>query len=286
MAEATSRTVLAPGTLIVLGAASPRVHARRSARLAQRPAVVIIVDPFIDRHAPPPTHLVSGSVRTTVLDGMPARDDSEATLGIWSANWLVGPREPTRALHTLFPGLRCLERRSIRTRSMSGIAEALPPSGDPVTVWVDAPGSEADILAMLQTSTFAPRVCSLSIRAGLEVYFDGGLDSMSLISHLRERGYRLAGLDDEDPDFPDLSFTRQQVSVGNEGVSGHLATTKEVVHIDLEQQIWRLTDQVEQLMSDNTLLIDQIRDRQATIDRLLDELHAERAARSDATKVP
>lgn len=272
MARYRARAGLEQGSLIVFGIASAKVHADRMTQLSHRPAEVVILDPMVAPWSEPPAHWVSGTKRTILLDGVPAESDGEVVLSIWSVGSFSGPREPSAALMALQPDLRRLRRQTVRARAMARLAEALRALPDPLSVWIDAPGLEAEIVTLLQSSQLAPRLQSLTVRVGVVACFEGAADAAALTSSLEKAGFRLADTGLGDPNVPDLRFVPEQGSSIGTQVNPGLADAAIPYRTGLEQQIWGMAEQVERLRFERAALSDELSRQQTYIQHLLAEI--------------
>ena len=195
----------ASGALVVIGMASPEVHAARVAALRTRPAHVVILDPLIDPSAPGDEEL-AGTETTLRLACLPGPRSGPAEIAVWSANGLTSLHPPTTALRALFPGLRCRARHDTRLETATTLAGALTNLPDPVSLWIDAPGSEATILAVLGDAGLLAQTDRVLLRCGVESFFEGAADAATLTARLEALGFRLEAREEADPDFPELSF--------------------------------------------------------------------------------
>ncbi|GGE25864.1 hypothetical protein SAMN05421774_11027 [Gemmobacter megaterium] len=211
----------ASGALVVIGMASPEVHAARVAALRTRPAHVVILDPLIDPSAPGDEGL-SGTETTIRLACLPGPRSGTAEITVWSANGLTSLHPPTTALRALFPGLRCRARHDARLETAATLAGALANLPGPVTLWIDAPGSEAAILTMLGDAGLLAQADRVLLRCGVETFFEGAADAATLTARLEDLGFRLEAREEADPDFPELSFGIDQQAQALQDLTGQL----------------------------------------------------------------
>ena len=196
------------GTIIVLGAGSRPLHEARLRRLGHRPEHAVILNPGLDpRDRGQTGWLISGSDGTTLLDGWIASKPGEAQVTRWGAAGLQGLRRPSAALRQLFPNLLDLGRRTVRLMTLDALLAELAPLPDPLSFWIDMPGSEAEILSLVLGSNARDRLGHLWLRSGAESWFEGAPDSAALERIGAEGGLTLGGRDLGDPDFPDLLFS-------------------------------------------------------------------------------
>lgn len=196
------------GTIIVLGAGSRPLHEARLRRLGYRPEHAVILNPGLGpRDRGQTGWLISGSDGTTLLDGWIASKPGEAQVTRWGAAGLQGLGRPSAALRQLFPNLLDLGRRTVRLMTLDALLAELAPLPDPLSFWIDMPGSEAEILSLVLGSNARDRLGHLWLRSGAESWFEGAPDSAALERIGAEGGLTLAGRDLGDPDFPDLLFS-------------------------------------------------------------------------------
>lgn len=209
------------GSLLVFGVGCQDTHAQRRAALSAPPARVIVVDPLIDPDTPP-AGLVKGSESTDVIAGVVGKHDGQAELCLWSANGLMGAREPLPALHSLLPGLRRTLQVAVAQHGLESLLANLGKLPAPIAVWIDMAGAEEEIFALVMASSLRAQVACVTVRCGIEPFFEGALDCEALIAMAGQQGWTLGARTDEDPDFPDLQFVNDGFSL-----SGAATTAEE-----------------------------------------------------------
>ncbi|WP_304615814.1 hypothetical protein [Paracoccus sp. (in: a-proteobacteria)] len=196
------------GTIIVLGAGSRTLHEARLRRLGRRPEHAVILSPGLgSSDCPPPGWLITGSEATTLLDGWIAKQSGQGEVTCWGAADLQSAHKPSAALLQLFPNLLVLGKRPTRLWRMDELLAELAPLPDPLSLWIDMPGSEAEILSQLLSSGATERLANIWLRGGTERWFEGALDVASLERVAAEGRLTLGGRDLSDPDFPELLFS-------------------------------------------------------------------------------
>ncbi|MGP9805383.1 hypothetical protein [Paracoccus sp. NSM] len=184
------------------------MHEARLRRLGQRPEHAVILSPGLDHTDRGQTGwLIAGSERTTLLDGWIAGKPGQAEVTRWGAAGLQAVKRPSAALRQLFPNLLDLGRLTTRLWTLDELLAELAPLPAPLSLWIDMPGAEAEILSLVLRSNAMDRLAHVWLRSGAESWFEGASDSASLERIATGGGLTPAGRDLSDPDFPDLLFS-------------------------------------------------------------------------------
>lgn len=115
-------------------------------------------------------------------------------------------RTPTAQLRKLFPGLDIRKRLTVERMTCADLVDQLGSDAGPLTLEIDAPGEEAQILEALAGSGLLADLREVRLRASRQVLFEGGAALSTLFTVLRHGGYQLIGRDDSDADRPMLHF--------------------------------------------------------------------------------
>ena len=263
--------------MIAFGIASEPLLAARIARLTTCPAQIVLVDPTLDPGAPPPD-LLAATAATSVVDAFPGPSQGEAEVMVWSVRGLMSARPPTPALTDLFPGLRCKTRRTVPMRRVADLADSLRDRPAPITVWIDMPGSEAELLGQLLATGLGQDIRAIRVRSTSEVFFEGGTTAAELIAQMAAQGFNLAGRDDDDPDFPDLSFEIDHRALRAEALEAELQGVLQARHeaaLDLSSQLTELENELRAATEAHGATETQLRDELTARDGRIIELESE-----------
>lgn len=110
------------------------------------------------------------------------------------------------ALQTLFPGLRVTSRTAIRIQDATALMERLETAPRPLSVVINLPGSELDILQALHDAGATDDIDQVRVRCAAEPMFAGGSAAPAITQWLAGHHLTLYGTDDSDPDWPELRF--------------------------------------------------------------------------------
>ena len=168
------------GTLIAITGPEPAQFAKADSRLNTRPEVVIVVSPI----APTPglaLHRLMAQARSTFVQALPSLQAGELVLTAYSFPDLVSLAPPLPALTALLPGLRETSRQTITKLSVADLARTLADLPAPVTVWIDLPGAEADLLEALRQAEVLERIDRLELRCGVEPFFVGAQGQSQIV---------------------------------------------------------------------------------------------------------
>ena len=270
--------------MIAFGIASEPLLAARIARLTTCPAQIVLVDPTLDPGAPPPD-LLAATAATSVVDAFPGPSQGEAEVMVWSVRGLMSARPPTPALTDLFPGLRCKTRRTVPMRRVADLADSLRDRPAPITVWIDMPGSEAELLGQLLATGLGQDIRAIRVRSTSEVFFEGGTTAAELIAQMAAQGFNLAGRDDDDPDFPDLSFEIDHRALRAEALEAELQGVLQARHeaaLDLSSQLTELENELRAAIEAHGATETQLRDELTARDGRVTELENELRAATEA----
>jgi hypothetical protein len=143
-----------------------------------------------------------------VVDGMLAGGAGPATMIGWNLPGLRSLRAPNPRLRALFPGLREITRQLVNLVDPAALLAQLAPLPDHVSLHVDAPGEMAGIVDALENAGWLDRIAVLSLRCGVEPFFENEAGADEIAARLEAVGFREDGRNLQDPDFPVLHFLR------------------------------------------------------------------------------
>ncbi|QIZ82673.1 hypothetical protein SAMN04488043_11627 [Thalassovita gelatinovora] len=190
-----------PGTLIILG----RPDQAGLDRFGALPGRVVVVDPQADTVLPdqPGVERIAAWVSPS---------DGTAEMSLYSVAGLRSLTPPSPALTALFPRLRVQDRQPVQLISVDSLLARLGPLSKPLHVWIDMAGQDVALLQGVQAAGVLDMAEGLMIRCGVESFFEGAADCATLQSWLEPAAFDLTGLDETDPDWPDMSFRRNAMA--------------------------------------------------------------------------
>lgn len=196
----------APDTLLIIGWGAPQALADRWAMLPAPPRRILVVDPWVG----------PGGSASALPDDWPGHDqikvwpasrDADATVQIFNFPGLRSITAPTGALLGILPGLRVQKTASVEMVSPDTLASYLGGPGGHDEVWIDLPGAEMVVLTALASAGWLDgHTTRLLMRCGSEPWFEGSASVAQVIAQVETRFMRLTGIDQRDPDWPDLCF--------------------------------------------------------------------------------
>lgn len=135
-------------------------------------------------------------------------------------------REPTD-LRTLYPGLRQTGETEVQVIGIPTLLSRLPPAGDrPDVLVVDVPGEEETVISGLLEAGALERFGTVLLRCGTTAHYDGSATIDALGQKLETAGYRLAGQDDTDPDYPTRLYRPDRLGQENRRLAAALAAAQ------------------------------------------------------------
>ncbi|MYM55852.1 hypothetical protein [Thalassovita mangrovi] len=254
----TDRSV-APGTLIMFGQPDQETLAARLEYLGTLPERVVMIDPQADAVLPDQPGVER--IHAFVSDAA-----GEADLNLYSVAGLRSFTAPTPALTALFPRLRVNETLPVQLITADELAKRLGQLSSPLHLWIDMSGQKRDLLANLQSAGVLDNAATLTIRCGVESFFEGADDSAAVRSWLGQAGFDLAGVDDRDPDWPDMKFRRNPLAL-------QLRELKKI-NASQEEELNEIRRELKERERDKALLITQRTELQAQVARLTGDLKA------------
>ena len=171
--------------------------------LAENPRRVLLIEPQKDR-----ARSLAGQAREHAeVEVMPAAVDgagnSNGRLNVFNLRDYCSLRAPT-GLHDSFPGLRKLREVDVETVDISDLVarESLSPDESHRLV-IDAPGEEADIVAVLATAGLLTAFQQIDLHCGIARLYEGGESSSEVLERLSAYGYEVqANKSEVDADRP------------------------------------------------------------------------------------
>lgn len=200
----TSNTQRASGSVIAFGANTPNLLEERLQHLGA-PERLVLIDPLIETGSTEGPAL--GEDETTrIVNAALAAEDGEAEMILYSFPGLNSLHTPMPELLSIFPGLRERQRETVRTLSPEGLKAQLTGLPAPFRVWIDTPGTEAEILNALDMLGLLDQIETLELRCGSAAFFNSAWNRQALESWLTEKQFQLVEADETDPDWPELRF--------------------------------------------------------------------------------
>jgi len=166
--------------------------------------------------AQPGARLISAAVT-----GADEADMAQVPLNILNYPELNSIRTPER-LHALLPGIRVKDQYQVKALSVAELFETIPaPAPDQVNWLVlETPGSELAILEAMQAcGDLLQGFTHVTLRCDAEPYFAGGTSAPALLDWMQARFFKLEERSDDDPDWPVLWFSRDDVALQNAALS-------------------------------------------------------------------
>ena len=132
----------------------------------------------------------------------------------------------TEALKSLYPFVTERQRHAVDQGPLE------PDSvGCPIVVVIDMPGYEALVFTALKHAGLWDDVKSLNIRAAAEVYFDDANDVSDVKAQFDGAGFTLSARNDNDPDWPELCFTRDLHALHLQRLEQQVSTLRETLQL-------------------------------------------------------
>ena len=204
MAEQVAASKLA-GSLIVICVDEPMLFEGAATRLSGRPARLVLISPVPPKEGSALGHLMATPTAQRIA-GVPGPEAGEADLISYSLPGLSSLSPPAASLAALLPGLHETGRQRVTRLVPSDLAQMLSELPEPLTLWIDLPGAEAEILGVLATAGVLERVQRLELRCGVEPFFMGAEGQADIETRLKALDFTLEAVGGEDPDWPDLQF--------------------------------------------------------------------------------
>ena len=134
-------------------------------------------------------------------------------------------------LAEIFPGLREIDKVFVDTYRAHELLEQiqLDPSQSHMLI-IDAPGVEEVILQSLIHNTLLERFEHVILRGAADSFYEGSKSAAELLPLLTEAGYRVVEHNDSDPDFPQISLTRDPLQIENRALQSRLTRAETQVH--------------------------------------------------------
>ena len=165
------------------------------------PDSVIWIDPFGSTDVPDGLGGVTSLERIQAVLG-----GSEADVDMirYSLPDLYSLTPATANLTALWPGLKALpETTTVPVISTDNLAARLKEVEGGIHVVIDMPGAEYRVLALLDKGGLAGKIQAISLRCGVERFFEGASDANTLLEVLALEGFAVTHESHDDPDWPE-----------------------------------------------------------------------------------
>lgn len=218
------------GTLIAIGAAARIDFLYRLVTDSKPPFGQVVLT------APDPAavaHIRTRFPETSNAQIIPAAlgdRDGQVELLQYNFPGLTSLHPPGAALRDLFPGLRIKARKQVQILSAGNLMKRLANAPRPLNLFIDAPGSELDILQAFQAAGALDETRDLRIWCSTGPLFDtpSGAPTLSSVrSWLEARYFRFTGTDEQDPDWHEIRFTLNQAELELDLARTELETLRE-----------------------------------------------------------
>lgn len=199
MTEPTSQEK--PGSIVLIGCVGSSRLLGDFDKLASKTSRVIIFDPLGERY--------SGDERSapfTTYAKLPAAGFDENALRIYSLPGLASVGCPTVELRNIFPGLKEVEKIHFDILTGNELGTSFSGLVEPIQCVIDLPGAEAQILDAFLEADLLYKLDYLTIRCGVEKFFDSALDKLEIINRLLAHDFYLDAENVDDVDWPVLCF--------------------------------------------------------------------------------
>jgi hypothetical protein len=190
------------GTLIVIG--------QPSAALAKdcfsgKAARTVIVEPDPALAAETRVQLEDEN-RVSVIAVAVTEKTEQAELATFNFPGLRSLRKTTAKLLQLFPGLQTCKVIPVKGITPTALMAQIGDLSEPVHVVINLPGSEHEIVKAWQKADLLRCIDRLDLNCSSGVFFRGGRSSWVMQKLLAKYGFDLVATDDDDPDFPWMTF--------------------------------------------------------------------------------
>ncbi|MCT4579586.1 hypothetical protein [Donghicola sp.] len=179
------------------------------------------------------------AVPSTTCAKLPAAGFDENVLRIYSLPGLVSVGCPTIELTDVFPGLKEVGKTHFNILTGNELIASLSGLAEPVQCVIDLPGAEAQILDAFLEAEFLYKLNYLTIRCGVERFFDGALDKIELTNRLLAHDFYLDSENTDDADWPILRFkanvTVRQLKVAEKELAD--SNRRERAHVEYIAQL-------------------------------------------------
>lgn len=197
------------GSLVVIGGAALIAESAAEPLPALTGAdarKIVLVEPDAQRGERLRKRLEEAEREVVVVPAALAAFEGEAELSVYNLPGLRSLKPAEKALGELFPGLRLRERVPVALSPLAAVLEKAGPLPEPLTLWIDLPGSEEDVLRAWQADGALDRLDHLVLRCCKEALFAEAGTSAALKKYLEGQGFSLSTHDQSDADFPVMAF--------------------------------------------------------------------------------
>ena len=161
-----------PDSLVCIGTVPPKAELKGF-------GTVVLVEPDPDR-ADELQARYRAAKTVTVIAAAIGTQPGQADLQGFNFPGLRSLHAPAPALKDLFPGLKTRYRKPVQILTAAQLLERVGDLPDPVTLLIDLPGSELDILESWHAAGALDRLSQVRLRCSAEPAFEGSADQAAL----------------------------------------------------------------------------------------------------------
>ena len=210
----------------------------------------------------------------TKLNGIPHRAEGSLTLRRYSVDGLCSLGAPTTLINDLHPRLQERVGLEVKALTMAMIAPRISAMAGPVRAVIDMPGHEGQLVQLLAEAGLDETITTLTIRTMFEPYFKGGSKAATVIEAMQGLDFRLDHIDDNEPDWPVLTFVSNPAARRIRALSSELAQSGEAAG--------KMKTDLETATAALAALNETLRDRDAALLEARQELDAANVAKATA----
>lgn len=202
MNDPASRQIRPARSLALLWGETARLDRLRQAGDLPGPVVVLAPAESLKTQAP--------EADLIPVEGVLSAEPGEAWLTGHSLPGLFSLKPASAALRQLFPGLRARREIAVPRIAPAALLPWFAPGAEggaaEIALVLDTPGSEIEMLELLDGAGLLARVGTLHLRCTAETGFDGGADEAGIVRWLEDRLFACRARITEDADWPELVF--------------------------------------------------------------------------------
>lgn len=255
-----------PRTLIHIGVGAGK---RLSEYQSLEPAKIVLVEAGRSSVARL-SQKASAEPNVHVFHAVIGTEVGETDLFTWNFARLNSIQKPTPVLHELFPGLVLKERQTVPVITPSRLLSEIGDVARPLSVIVEAPGSEMIFLTACKADGVLEQIDQLEILAAEEMLFQGSVTRAELEKWLLGESFVITARDDADADWTVLHL---------EADHNARALAKAEARIDA---LSKTVISVEATLSDTQAALEAAKERAEGLEESLTETRAATEAKAKA----